>query len=177
MGLKRRHIPNLISLLRPLLIIPFVCAVDKNQTALQIIIAAVIVLSDYVDGYLARAWDSVSEAGKIIDPVADKICTSVAAGSLVYYRGFPYWLLVLLVARDLFILGAGLVLIRRRRFIPVSNITGKITMGIMAACLIVYLFNFGGIKTLVVCLTIVAIAVSSISYGYRFLRALREPIL
>lgn len=177
MGRIRHHVPNLISLLRPLLIIPFVYAVAENRTVLLIFMATVIVLSDYIDGYLARTWNAVSEAGKIIDPVADKICTSVAAGSLVFYRGFPYWLLMLFVARDLFILGAGLILIRRRRFIPVSNITGKITMGIMAACLIIYLFNFDGLKTIVVFLTVIAIVLSSVSYGYRFMQAVRHPVL
>ena len=140
-----------------MLIIPFICAIAQNHTALLIFIAIIMVLSDYIDGYLARAWNAVSEAGKIIDPVADKICTSAAAGSLVFYRGFPFWLLVLFVARDLLILGAGLILIRRQRLIPVSNITGKITMGIMVACLIVYLFNIHRLKIPVVILTVGAI--------------------
>jgi CDP-diacylglycerol--glycerol-3-phosphate 3-phosphatidyltransferase len=171
----RRHIPNLISLLRPLLIIPFIMAVAENKIALLILIAAVIVFSDYFDGYLARIWHVVSETGKIIDPVADKICTSAAAGSLVFYRGFPYWLLVLLVARDLIILGAGLIIIRRRRIIPVSNITGKVAMGVMAACLIIYLFDIDILKGPSVILTILSVVVSSISYAIRFRRVIREP--
>jgi CDP-diacylglycerol--glycerol-3-phosphate 3-phosphatidyltransferase len=171
----RRHLPNLISLLRPLLIIPLIRAIAENRTVLLILIAAIIVISDYLDGYLARSWNAVSEAGKIFDPVADKICTAAAAGALVFYRGFPYWLLMLFVARDLFILGAGLILIHRKRRIPVSNITGKITMAVLAACLLTYLFNFDEAKIFVVILTLVAIAASSVSYAIRFRRELNYP--
>ena len=170
----RRHIPNLISLLRPLLIIPFIAAVAHNSITLLIAIATVIVISDYLDGYLARAWNVVSESGKIIDPVADKICTSVAAASLVFYRGFPYWLLVLFIARDLIILGAGLIFIRRQRVIPVSNVPGKITMGVMSACLLIYLFNINFLKAIAVILTILAIGASSISYAIRFKRDIQS---
>jgi CDP-diacylglycerol--glycerol-3-phosphate 3-phosphatidyltransferase len=170
----RRHLPNLISLLRPLLIIPLIMAIAENRIALLVIIAVVIVISDYIDGYLARIWNAVSESGKIIDPVADKICTSAAAGSLVFYRGFPYWLLIILIARDLLIMGLGLILIRRKRKIPVSNLTGKITMGIMAACLIIYLFDLDNLKLPSVILTLTAVAASSISYAIRFNRELQD---
>jgi CDP-diacylglycerol--glycerol-3-phosphate 3-phosphatidyltransferase len=173
----RRYLPNLISLLRPLLIIPFIIAIAENRIALLIAIAVIIVLSDYIDGYLARTWNSVTEAGKIIDPVADKICTSAAAGSMVFYRGFPYWLLVVLIARDLLIMGLGLILIRRKRKIPVSNMTGKITMGIMAACLLIYLFDLDMLKLPAVILTLIAVGASSISYTSRFWKELHETAI
>jgi CDP-diacylglycerol--glycerol-3-phosphate 3-phosphatidyltransferase len=170
MGPLKRNLPNILSGIRIILIIPFVLAIRRNDNLVVIVSAVSIIMTDYLDGKLARTWNIVSATGKILDPVADKICTVLAALSLVYFRGFPLWLLILIIARDAIILLAGLVVLRLRNIVPVSNVIGKITMVIIALCLMVYLFDIEAFMPGMVIVTVVALIVSTISYSIGFLR-------
>ncbi len=170
MGPFKRNLPNLLSGLRIFLMIPFVLAIRNNDSLMLIISAVSIVLTDYLDGKLARAWNVVSKTGKVLDPLADKICTALTALSLVLFRGFPVWLLVIIIIRDVGILLAGLILIKYRRFVPVSDTIGKIAMVSIVFCLLTYLFNVHSLQTISMIETVVALVASAASYGVRFLR-------
>lgn len=84
-------------------------------------------LSDVADGYVARRWGQVSTTGQILDPVADKLMLASLGLGLVCWRGFPLWLVLLLLARDLVILGVGLYLWRRRHLVIPASRLGKYT--------------------------------------------------
>jgi cardiolipin synthase (CMP-forming) len=174
MGPFKRNLPNLLSGLRLLLIIPFVVALSHDNNLIVVIVAGSIVLTDFLDGQLARAWHVVSETGKILDPLSDKICTALAALSLVYYRGFPLWLLILIMVRDFAILVAGVILMKYRHVVPVSDMIGKVTMAVVAACLLTYLFGLDPLKMLMVTVTVVIIPISAVSYGYHFYSIMRQ---
>lgn len=165
-----KHIPNILSGLRIFLVIPFVYSLAYDDMPAVILIAATIILTDYFDGFLARRWRSETEVGRILDPLADKICVASVGMALVFLRGFPPLLLLALIVRDLGILMAGLLVIRNRSAVPVSNVLGKLTVGVIAACLLVYLFEIEFLKTLTVIITIIMLVLSSLSY----LAALRE---
>ena len=79
MGPFKRNLPNILSGLRIFLMIPFILAIKNTDHLLLIISAVSIVLTDYLDGKLARAWNVVSKLGKVLDPTADKICTALTA--------------------------------------------------------------------------------------------------
>jgi cardiolipin synthase (CMP-forming) len=173
----RRNLPNLISGLRLLLIIPFVIALSHNDHLLVILVAATIVLTDFLDGQLARAWHVISETGKILDPLSDKVCTALAALSLVYYRGFPFWLLVLIAVRDFAILVAGVILMKYRHVVPVSDMVGRVTMTVVSACLLIYLFSLEILKSPMIIVTVIVIVISAVSYGHNFYTLMRrKPI-
>ncbi len=172
MGPLKRNLPNILSGLRLILIIPFVLAIRRHDNLVVIVSAVSIVLTDYLDGKLARTWNVVSSTGKILDPVADKICTVLAALSLVYFRGFPLWLLILIISRDAIILLASLAVLKLRHIVPVSNVIGKITMVIIALCLMVYLFDIEAFMPAMVIITVVALIISTISYSIGFLKTI-----
>jgi CDP-diacylglycerol--glycerol-3-phosphate 3-phosphatidyltransferase len=168
----KRIIPNLLSASRLVLIVPFVIVLANDNLEWLIVITAAIAITDFLDGYLARVWNVVSDAGKILDPLFDKICTAVAAVALVKFRGFPIGLLAAMVIRDIVILLAGLTLIRSRNIIPVSNLIGRITMGMMTICFAVYILNIKPLKLPVVYLTLLVMIASLVSYGLKFIRAI-----
>jgi CDP-diacylglycerol--glycerol-3-phosphate 3-phosphatidyltransferase len=172
MAAFRKSIPNLLSALRLILMIPFILALARNKIAILAIVTVVIILTDYFDGFLARAWKASSDTGKMLDPLADKICTGVAALALVSYRDFPVWLLLAMVGRDLLILSGGLAIVGWRRFVPVSDLIGRFTMGIMTACLVVYLLEFELLKLPVVYITLIMMLTSLVSYGWRLIGGL-----
>lgn len=166
-----KHIPNILSGLRIFLVIPFVYSLAYDDMPAVVLIAATMILSDYFDGFLARRWKTETEVGRILDPLADKFCVASVGLVLVLLRGFPPLLLIALIVRDLGILLTGLLVIRSRSEVPVSNILGKVTVGVIAACMLVYLFEIDFLKTLAVVITIIMLIVSSLSY----LVAMREP--
>jgi CDP-diacylglycerol--glycerol-3-phosphate 3-phosphatidyltransferase len=124
-----------------------------------------MILSDYLDGFLARKWEATSVTGRIIDPIADKICIVAVGISLAYYKGFPIFLLIALVLRDLVILSASLYSIRKLKKVPQSNIVGKITVGILSACMLAYLFDIELLKLPLIVAVVIFIPLSLFSYG------------
>ncbi|MCC7263664.1 MAG: CDP-alcohol phosphatidyltransferase family protein [Candidatus Latescibacteria bacterium] len=134
---------NLLSALRVLLI-PFVLQglASEGQTPSATTLGLILVmgLSDIVDGYVARRWGQPSRVGQIIDPVADKIVLASVGVGLVLWRGFPLWLVLLLLLRDLVILSVGLYLWRRRSLVIPANRLGKYTTVCMGLSVLAYVF-------------------------------------
>lgn len=81
--------------------------------------------SDLLDGYLARKLNQVSEFGKIIDPLADKICVIVICVILLFIGKIPLWFVMIVVLRDLLILGFGIYLNKKKDIRLMSNFPGK----------------------------------------------------
>ena len=105
-------VPNILSAAR-ILLIPVFCWLSANErTRLWgIVLFAVIVSTDWVDGYVARKTGQVSELGRILDPIADRL--AIAAGLLTFAISgiFPFWAALLILVRDLAVLlgGAGVL--------------------------------------------------------------------
>lgn len=105
--------PNMLTVLRVLLI-PFfvvfllldITAYD-NYIALAIFIAAS--LTDMLDGYLARKNNQVTNFGKFMDPLADKLLVSAAMICLVELDKLPCWIVIVIISREFVISGFRLV--------------------------------------------------------------------
>ena len=98
-----RHIPNLISVIRILLVVPIALALSHQRLALSILLLAIAALSDAADGYLARRFGWQSELGGVLDPLADKLLLATAFVTLSFLKLVPVWLMVAAVARDVII--------------------------------------------------------------------------
>jgi cardiolipin synthase len=105
-------IPNALSFIRIALIPVFVwLIVDPDTTFGGLLLFGAVVSTDWVDGAVARARGQVSELGKVLDPVADRL--SIAAGliALIVRGAFPLWAALLILVRDASVLLVGLVLL------------------------------------------------------------------
>lgn len=121
------NVPNLLSLIRiPLGIAAcfFVASRWMVPAAAAIFLA---VFSDWLDGVVARRTDSVSEWGKIFDPLADKIAIGAFIVTLAFLKAVPLWFVVVFLARDVLIAAGGLFVTRRMGSPPSSNIWGKLS--------------------------------------------------
>ena len=98
-----RHLPNLITLLRFALVpvMAYYAIREDYGIALPIFLAAA--LSDFADGYIARAWRLVSRLGAALDPVADKLNMFVATVLLAAQGRIPLWLAAAIICRDIVI--------------------------------------------------------------------------
>lgn len=131
-------------------------------------------LTDFLDGFLARKLNQVSEFGKIIDPVADKLCAIFVLGYLALYRvnPIPLWFFGILLARDIgIIIASALVLGKRKSVIP-SNMLGKVTVNIFVLVVIFYILNMPEIGIYFVYLGAALIVASTVSYTKVFMKTL-----
>jgi cardiolipin synthase len=128
-------IPNVISFARIALIPVFVSLiVERRTTFTGLVVFGVVVATDWVDGAIARATGQVSEVGKVLDPVADRLAIAAGLIALVVRDAFPLWAAILILARDALILIAGVVLLSARRVRIEVRYIGKVaTFLLMAA--------------------------------------------
>jgi cardiolipin synthase (CMP-forming) len=118
-------VPNAITLVRLAFLPVFVWLVigPRNLVAAFFTLGG-IAATDWVDGYVARRWDQVSRLGQILDPLIDRVLLATAGITLAVADIVPWWVIVVILARDAVLLGAAYVLFRGIPPIPVSR-TGK----------------------------------------------------
>jgi cardiolipin synthase len=106
--MKARDIPNLISFLRILLTIPVVWLLIERQFSAALILFGVAGFSDGLDGYLAKRFAWQSRLGGLLDPLADKALLMSSFLVLGVLGLIPVWLVLLVIFRDLLIVGGAL---------------------------------------------------------------------
>jgi CDP-diacylglycerol--glycerol-3-phosphate 3-phosphatidyltransferase len=89
-----------------------------------------------MDGYLARKMDQITEFGKIIDPLADKICIGVIITKLFLINQLPAYYFFMIIGRDILIFLGGILLTKRLGKVLPSNMLGKITVLIIGIVII-----------------------------------------
>lgn len=173
------YIPNLLSIIRIFLLIPLSYLMlyefeDKNT--LIIVIVLCMYFSDLLDGYLARKFDQVSEFGKIIDPLADKISVTVIALILLYLGRIPLWFVLIIVLRDVIILGCGIYLDKKKDIRLMSNYPGKTAVFFIGVVLLFSIIDSPVLKEInsyLYYLCILLITYSSYLYYKRFREAVK----
>lgn len=127
---KKENIPNLLTLLRIVLIPVFLLLTSLPNQASYHIWAAVVFafasLTDYLDGYLARKWQVVTNFGKFADPLADKILVMSAFIMLVGLDLAPAWISALIICRELAVTGLRLLLVETGGQVLAAALPGKI---------------------------------------------------
>src|ERR1700739_3471114 len=98
-----RHIPNVISAIRILLVAPIAVARAERQFVTAILLFGAAALSDAADGYLAKRFGWQSELGAVLDPLADKALLVAIFVTLSLMQLVPLWLMAAAVARDVII--------------------------------------------------------------------------
>lgn len=106
---RRVNIPNIITLGRILLVPVIVWAIASNQMAIAFGLFLVAGFSDAVDGFLAKRFNMSSELGALLDPVADKALLVSIYVALGIWGAIPRWIVILVVSRDLMIVGAVII--------------------------------------------------------------------
>ncbi len=103
------NIPNIITLGRILLVPFIVWAIASNQMEIAFAIFIIAGVSDAVDGFLAKNFNMTSELGALLDPVADKALLVSIYVALGIWGAVPRWIVILVVSRDIMIVGAVIV--------------------------------------------------------------------
>ncbi|HEX2025767.1 MAG TPA: CDP-alcohol phosphatidyltransferase family protein [Actinomycetota bacterium] len=107
--------PNILSAIRILLIPAFVILLVRPGTRLAgFLLLGLVVSTDWVDGALARRTGQVTELGKLLDPLADRLAMAAAIIALVAVGLLPLWAAAVILVRDLVVLAAAVWLAATR---------------------------------------------------------------
>lgn len=99
-----RSVPNLLSLLRLLLVPVFLWLLLTNHLVWALVVLAVAGASDWLDGVIARKFNQITELGKVLDPAADRLYIFATLIGLTINGNIPLWLAVVIIARDVMLL-------------------------------------------------------------------------
>ena len=165
---------NMISVMRAMMAVPAVMAIVGHWYLLVASICIAAFISDLLDGLIARKTNSVSEMGKIIDPLADKIYVGCVVIAMAAYSLIPIWFLAIILARDIVIVLGGILAKRRFGVVLPSNYPGKIAvLTISISIFMVFVKVPMNIIAIVQYVSVVLMVVSLVGYGTRLFTLLR----
>lgn len=171
------NLSNLLSFIRLLLAIPlwiFIQNLNENDAYRTLIISLLIIafLSDILDGIIARRFNQITEFGKIIDPLADKIVIAAVLIQLFLNDLIPEYFFYMVVGRDVFIIIGGIYVSNKLGIVLSSNKIGKITvLSISIVILLKLLLIDESLPTLYSIFYFLSVALIFISLGAYALRA------
>ena len=137
---------NTISMLRAAAAIPIIYTLNyPEMRAITAGIVILAVLSDALDGYLARRAHEVTHVGMWLDPIADFIIITSVVLYLVILEIFPLWFFIFYIVRHFLIAVPALYFVNTGQYILHSNWWGKWSTGITALTVFLHMFEFGAI--------------------------------
>lgn len=173
--MKLRHLPNIITLTRLVLIAPFVAFTMHGNYRYAFYVFLIAGVSDGLDGWLARHFNWQSEFGGFIDPLADKLLVMTSFLILGSLGHIPWWLVLLVFARDISILIAVIawyVFIDTNIHFEPTNLSKGNTifqLGLVTWCMfqLAYNYNHPSITLIFIILTTATTALSYIDYAWK----------
>ncbi len=172
---------NGLSFVRLLLAVPIWFLMEKMDTGnTRYILVAIGVfgaLTDYLDGYLARKFNEVTELGKIIDPLADKVVIGTIVIQLFLLDKIPDYYFYMIIGRDIIIFLGGIIVSNIIGKVLPSNMLGKITVANIALVFILIIAGFGldiFIVKIFYLLSILLLFISLIGYFIRAIEFLKQ---
>ncbi|HEY8637590.1 MAG TPA: CDP-diacylglycerol--glycerol-3-phosphate 3-phosphatidyltransferase, partial [Solirubrobacteraceae bacterium] len=176
------NVPNVLTLLR-ILLAPVVVVALLNATPSGDLLAAVVFalasFTDFVDGWIARARNSVTTFGKLVDPIADKLLVIAALVSLVSLHRLEAWVAMVIIARELAVTGTRLAATGQGIVIPADRFgKGKTVMQIATIFLLIAMHaNRPAWLDGLVYVTVAVTVLSGVEYFFGLRRRLAERTL
>ncbi len=166
-------IPNLLSVSRLLLLPVVLLLLVKRQGIAALALMLISWVTDALDGFLARRLNQVSDLGRVLDHLVDKVWVGSVLVTLVCVSGLPIHIAAAVILRDLLILAGSLVIMKSQGSFVSSNVLGKITGFAFALLIVYYTLNLAVLrfyKPYVDMTVTVLIAVSFLNYLAVFLK-------
>ena len=175
-------IPNILCYFRILLVPVFLWAYFDLQSDKGHFVAAGILvlssLSDFLDGFIARKYHMITELGKLIDPVADKLTQFVVACMLMYTYPAYAWLVAIIILKDGMLLFVGYYIYRKKdKHLAQAEMPGKVATAVFfVVSIILVAFHIPGtmISSILIYSTLILMIIAMIYYGRDLYRLYRE---
>lgn len=150
-----KKIPNILTIMRVVLI-PFFVLLMEIESDFSIFLALIVFIiaavTDFADGVIARNFSAITDFGKLLDPVADKILVMAALVTLVSHVDpisgssiVPAWIVILILARETWITGLRLIGVKDGLVVPADKL-GKIKASMQMLAIVMLLINSCSVK-------------------------------
>ena len=175
---------NIITLLRILLVPIFIVILlteMENKEIIAFIVFLFAAISDAFDGYIARKFNQVTDLGKFLDPIADKLLISAALIALVSLGEIETWAAVVIILRELFMTAFRLYLLLKEASFSASKIAkNKTLLQIIAICVFIiykklpYPDVLHTIGTIILYIAIFFTIYSAVEYIIKYSRVIKK---
>src|SRR3954454_6284330 len=170
------NVPNVLTLLRILLVPVLVVALleaTPNGSAVAAAVVALAAFTDGLDGYIARSRQSVTTFGKVMDPVADKLLIAAALITLVSLDRVDAWVAMVIIAREFAVSGLRIAAGQQGVVIPASPL-GKVKTVVQVAAILAVIATDAWWAQVLLYLAVVVTVVSGADYFLNFRRRIEE---
>ena len=166
-----KHVPNILTVIRFIFIPSIVVSLVYNNYALALILFTLSSLTDVLDGKIARKYNAISDFGKLMDPLADKLTQLSVLLTLAIKNVIPIWIVVILVLKETVMI-AGASFLYGKSLVVSSKWYGKLTtvliyIAVVSSCLI-KIFNLPDFDIYIYILAIIFAIFSLIKYFIYF---------
>lgn len=161
---------NIVSSLRAAMAIPIIISLSKENVFWVTFFIALALISDAIDGMLARKYNAVTLLGKALDPIADKICVLSITLFLIIKDRIPFHFLIFLMTRDLILALMNIYLMNLKSFVTGTNIIGKTSVVMVALTLIAAIYKIEPLRDIFMMLSYILLMISFIQYALIFIR-------
>jgi cardiolipin synthase len=178
------NLPNLLTILRILLIPFFIIALSYQYQGLALVVFACAGLTDALDGFIARTFQQKTLIGAYLDPIADKLLLGTSFVTLTvlsFPNKIPFWLTIVIISRDVIILlGIAILFMLGKKLVIAPSLLGKSTTFFQILIIaVVLLFNYLArpipqLITLLAWITLAVTVVSGLDYLYKGIKLLNE---
>ena len=144
--------------------IPSLLYFHSGDRLMGLLFLIFIIITDFADGIVARRTDKVSDFGKALDPISDKIVIIGLFIYLVINSEFPIWYIAMLILRDLSLSYVSLLVKRKSSIMPQTNVPGKIAINFIALMIIAWFMEWEDVKMFAFWSSIIFLLYSTIVY-------------
>lgn len=157
------NLPNKLTIFRVILVIPFVALMLNGYDLWAVAVFIIASLTDLLDGKIARKYNLITDFGKFMDPLADKLLVCAAMICLVEIGRLPAWMVIVIISREFIISGFRLVASDNGVVIAASY-WGKFKTTFQMLMIIVLILNLGGVFDMIgLVLTWIALILTVVS--------------
>lgn len=137
--MKKENIPNILTIIR-FILIPFIfTSVVNNDYLAALIIFTISAITDVLDGYIARKYNYITDLGKLIDPLADKLTQVSLLLSLSILKILPWWIFAIVFIKECVMVISASLLYKRKDVVVYSKWYGKLATVLFYLAIVVSL--------------------------------------
>lgn len=169
-----KNLANKITVARMVIIPLFLITAYSGHKIISFLIFFVACISDFADGYIARRFNQISNFGKLMDPLADKVLVLSAMCFFIEKGIMPGWAVAIIIFREFSVSGLRMIA-SSQNIVLAATLTGKIkTLCTMVGiCILLVFHNYGWVKntvTLIIVFTTLASGIEFFINNYSILK-------
>ena len=135
-----KHVPNILTIIRFIFIPAIIVALIYDDYLLALILFTLSSLTDVLDGKIARKYNAISDFGKLMDPLADKLTQLSVLITLAFKNVIPFWIVFILIAKETIMI-AGASFLYGKSLVVSSKWYGKLTtvliyIAVVSSCIV-----------------------------------------